>query len=100
MSVLIKGLNRIIKGMKMPKLEKTYKVRLYKAVDGRIIVTACGVKDNLLRPVGEAIEIPTPHGDLVDRSELIAEYDRQHVGPPGGARRIMEQATAIINAEE
>lgn len=44
-------------------------------------------------------EIPKPHGDLVDRTELLAEYDRQHVGPPGGARKIMEQATAIIKAE-
>ena len=46
------------------------------------------------------IEVTTPHGDLVDRSELLAEYDRQHKGPAGGARRIMEQATAIIKAEE
>lgn len=46
------------------------------------------------------IKIPTPHGDLVDRTELLAEYDRQHKGPAGGARRIMEQATAIIKAEE
>ena len=51
--------------MKMPKLEKTYKVRLYKAVDGRIIVTACGVKENVVQVVGEAIEIPTPHGRLI-----------------------------------
>ena len=46
------------------------------------------------------VEIHTPHGDLVDRAELLAEYDRQHKGPAGGARRIMEQATAIIKAEE
>lgn len=45
------------------------------------------------------IEVSTPHGDLVDRSELIAEYDRQHKGPAGGARRIMEQATTVIKAE-
>ena len=44
------------------------------------------------------IEVP-PHGDLVDRTELLAEYDRQHKGPAGGARRIMEQATAVIEAE-
>lgn len=43
------------------------------------------------------IELP-PH-DLVDRTELLAEYDRQHKGPAGGARRIMEQATAVIKAE-
>ena len=70
MSVFIKGLNRFIKGMKMPKLEKTYKVRLYKAVDGRIIVTACGVKENVFQPVGEAVEVTTPHGRLIDKTKL------------------------------
>lgn len=44
------------------------------------------------------IELP-PHGDLVDRSELLAEYDRQHEGEAGKARKIMEQATAVIEAE-
>ena len=45
------------------------------------------------------IEIPTPHGDLVDRDDLIAEYDRQHKGPAGGARKIMVDAKAVIEAE-
>ena len=45
------------------------------------------------------IEIPTPHGDLVDRNELLAEYDRQHKGPAGGARKIMETAQTVIEAE-
>ena len=40
------------------------------------------------------IEIPLH--DLVDREELLAEYDRQHVGPPGGARKIMAEARAVI----
>ena len=37
------------------------------------------------------VEIPTPHGDLVDRNKLLAEYDRQHKGPAGGARKIMRK---------
>jgi len=45
------------------------------------------------------IEIPTPHGDLVDRDDLIAEYDSQHKGPAGGARKIMVDAKAVIEAE-
>ena len=45
------------------------------------------------------IEIPASHGDLVDREKLIAEYDRQHVGPPGGARKIMVEAKAVIKGE-
>ena len=39
------------------------------------------------------------HGDLIDRDEIIAEYDRQHKGPAGGARKIMEEAQAIVSAE-
>ena len=45
------------------------------------------------------IEIPASHGDLVDREKLIAEYDRQHVGPPGGARKIMVEAKSVIKGE-
>lgn len=40
------------------------------------------------------------HGDLVDRSYLLSEYDRQHVGKPGGARKIMETAPTIIQGSE
>lgn len=40
-----------------------------------------------------------PHSDLVDRNELLAEYDRQHEGEAGKARKIMEQAKAVIEAE-
>ena len=28
--------------------------------------------------------------DCISRAGIIAEYDRQHQGPPGGARKIME----------
>lgn len=30
--------------------------------------------------------------DLISRSALLAEYDRVHVGPPGGARKLIEDA--------
>lgn len=33
--------------------------------------------------------------DLISRKALIAEYDRVHVGPPGGARKLMEDAPAV-----
>ena len=51
------------------------------------------------RPDCPLVEIPTPHSDLVDRNKLLAEYDRQHKGPAGGARRIMKQADTVIEAE-
>lgn len=33
--------------------------------------------------------------DLISREYVLAEYDRQHKGPPGGARKIIETAPAI-----
>lgn len=33
--------------------------------------------------------------DLISRTALIAEYDRVHVGAPGGARKLMEDAPAV-----
>ena len=33
--------------------------------------------------------------DLISRKALIAEYDRLHIGPPGGARKLMEEAPAV-----
>lgn len=32
---------------------------------------------------------------LIDDDALIAEYDRVHVGAPGGARKLIEEATTI-----
>lgn len=34
-------------------------------------------------------------GDLISRSALLAEYDRVHVGAPGGARKLIEEAPAV-----
>lgn len=33
--------------------------------------------------------------DLISRKALIAEYDRVHIGLPGGARKLMEDAPAV-----
>lgn len=33
--------------------------------------------------------------DLISRKALIAEYDRVHIGPPGGARKLIEEAPAV-----
>lgn len=33
--------------------------------------------------------------DLISRSALIAEYDRVHIGPPGGARKLIEDAPTV-----
>ena len=46
------------------------------------------------------VEMPASHGELVDRNDLLSEYDRQHKGPAGGARAIMLDAPAVIEAED
>lgn len=33
--------------------------------------------------------------DLISRAHVLAEYDQQHKGLPGGARKIMEDAPAV-----
>lgn len=33
--------------------------------------------------------------ELISRKALIAEYDRAHVGPPGGARALIQNAPAV-----
>jgi hypothetical protein len=37
--------------------------------------------------------------DLISRKALIAEYDRVHIGPPGGARKLMEEAPTVDAVE-
>jgi hypothetical protein len=32
--------------------------------------------------------------EFIERESLLAEYDRVHVGPPGGARKLIEEAPA------
>lgn len=34
-------------------------------------------------------------GRLIDADDLLAEYDRVHVGPPGGARKLIEDAPEV-----
>ena len=33
--------------------------------------------------------------DLINRAALLAEYDKHHVGAPGGARKLIEEAPTI-----
>lgn len=34
--------------------------------------------------------------DMISRSKLLAAYDKAHVGPPGGARKLIEEAPSIL----
>jgi len=44
------------------------------------------------------VEATTSHladNDIISRSALLAAYDAAHEGPPGGARKLIEEAPAI-----
>jgi len=34
--------------------------------------------------------------DLISRTWLLAEYDKRHKGPPGGARKLIEEAPSAL----
>ena len=91
----------LIKGMEMP--QNCDKCRFQSALllyCDAMPYKFCGNADDIERPDWcPLIEVSTPHGDLVDRDYLLSEYNRQHKGPAGGARRIMEDAPTIIDAE-
>lgn len=92
----------MIRGMKMPKAcwECPLKVHLFQQLWCTPSNKVINRNDNTERELDcPLVEVP-PHGDLVDRNYLISEYDRQHKGPAGGARRIMEDAPPIIEGSE
>ena len=81
----------LIKGMEMPR--DCYECKVwFECFDEK-------PPFNMIKSVCPLVEVKEPHGDLVDRDELLAEYDRQHKGPAGGARKIMEMAPTVIEAE-
>ena len=53
--------------------------------------------EGLIIATGIINDLPANHqdGDCISRSWCLAEYDRQHEGPPGGARKIIEEAPPI-----
>ena len=97
----------LIKGMEMPKNCKECMFADFEDVDFDYVLYCTANKkyadlDMYDHPMGwncPLVEIPTPHSDLVDRDAMIAEYDRQHNGPAGGARRIMVDAPTVIEAD-
>ena len=83
----------LIKGMDMPK--NCRKCRIECDEWHHIANTEEGRS-----PTCPLVEVPTPHGDLIDRDKLIEEYDSVHVGEPGKARKLMAEAESVIEAED
>ena len=44
------------------------------------------------------IDLPdTNVGDMISRSSLLAKYDKEHDGPPGRARKLIEEEPPVIS---
>ena len=92
----------LIRGMEMPTLCRTYKVRFSESGDGKIIVGIANEDSTAYRPIGEVISVP-PHGRLIDAAELMEQVERD---TPLSAvyektmRRYLNNAPTVIPAEE
>lgn len=91
----------LIKGMEMPTLYRTYKVRFAESGDGKIIVGIASEGSTAYRPIGEVISVP-PHGRLIDADalEADAEWDERNDGYISFSRIAIDCAPTIIPASE
>lgn len=84
---------KAIKGLE--KIAEFFKARGDMAVgDGKMLLLSW------MRAAEDAIallEAQEPiDGDTISRSALLAAYDAAHKGPPGGARKLIEEAHAVV----
>ena len=90
----------LIKGMEMPKSNTMFTVTLRVRQDGTAEFISTSGKTVKSFPM---IEVPTPHGDLIDSDDVIDEINRVTFVSQydyNTAYNIVEQADAVIEAEE
>ena len=90
----------LIKGMEMPKSNTMFTVTLRVRQDGTAEFISTSGKTVKSFPM---IEVPTPHGDLIDSDDVIDEINRVTFVSQydyNTAYNIVEQADAVIKAEE
>lgn len=89
----------LIKGMEMPKSNTMFTVTLRVRQDGTAEFISTSGKTVKSFPM---IEVPTPHGDLIDSDDVIDEINRVTFVSQydyNTAYNIVEQADAVIEAE-
>lgn len=64
-------------------------------VDGYITEpdTACSTINDAI----DLLKALKPCDDAISRSALLVAYDEAHKGPPGGARRLIEEAPSVLS---
>lgn len=89
----------LIKGMEMPKSNTMFTVTLRVRQDGTAEFISTSGKTVKSFPM---VEVPTPHGDLIDSDDVIDEINRVTFVSQydyNTAYNIVEQADAVIEAE-
>ena len=84
----------ILKGIDMPEKGKAWSMDIYD--DGQVVLFyACHIEG---RDKIQAIQIPTPHGRLIDEDEI---YEQPHCGECNDATLdAINNAPTILEAEE
>lgn len=70
----------LIRGARMPKLHKPFKVMLAETADGKIAVCIADDDSTAFGMIGEAIEL-TLHGDLIDRDAMLRNLRPMRTNP-------------------
>lgn len=93
----------LIKGMEMPKSCKDCPCHKFAYDNWDRPYNYCGVTGGVTLVNCPLVEVPTPHGDLIDSDDVIDEINRVTFVSQydyNTAYNIVEQADAVIEAEE
>lgn len=82
----------LIKGMDMPN-DRPIIISIFP--NGRVDTMEAKYFDSVL----SAVEVPTPHGDLIDRDKLLSDIDHYHVSD-GKFQHWTQVQNAVIESEE
>ena len=92
----------LVKGMKMPR--NCFCCSMSQLEDGRLF--CCMLRDEVLRrrvdPDCPLVEVPTPHGRLIDVKDVQNEIDKVRPGrcyEDAWALTVMDNAPTVIEAE-
>lgn len=86
----------ILKGIDMPKDGEMHRINIYD--NGNTYITTSNMLCETDRKDVEAIQIPTPHGRIIDEDEI---YEQPHCGECNDATLdAINNAPTILEAEE
>lgn len=92
----------LIKGMEMPKEDSYIDIRLHTFEDGEQCATIQTAEKPFYKKL-DVVEVPEPHGRLIDADELFLEFQTDEQMRLGEnlqyVRKTIEDAPTVIEAE-